>query len=106
MSNIPFIIRKQILAKYNRCQICGCEEPKSRYIWFEIDHIIPRRFGGTNDINNLTVLCNICNTKKSSLYGEPINTKIKMLNDKISFLNKIKDMQQKVIYEQQKQAPK
>ncbi len=32
-----------------------------------IDHIIPRKAGGTHDLDNLRVLCKPCNLKKGAL---------------------------------------
>lgn len=43
----------------NRCKYCGCEKGP-----FEIDHIIPRVRGGTNDRDNLCVACHTCNRSK------------------------------------------
>ena len=34
---------------------------------YEIDHIIKREFGGSNDIENLQALCRDCHGKKSFL---------------------------------------
>lgn len=62
--------RKIIFEKFNyTCQLCGLHiYPKcigfvSRR-WLEIDHIKAYVLGGTNDIDNLQVLCNVCNCKK------------------------------------------
>ena len=44
------------------CQICGTDEGE-----MHIDHIIPRKSGGTHDLDNLRVLCKNCNLRKGSL---------------------------------------
>lgn len=36
------------------------------------DHIIPRSKGGTDDINNLWIICNKCNTLKNNATHEDI----------------------------------
>lgn len=51
--------RKRILDRDgHRCVACGATERLC------IDHIIPRAKGGTNDDDNLQVLCAPCNTSK------------------------------------------
>lgn len=60
---LPKNIKKEILQKYKfTCQECGTKEKLS------IDHIKPVIKGGTDDFNNLTVLCRSCNSKKGSKY--------------------------------------
>ena len=44
------------------CQICGATVKDGAKL--EIDHIIPYSKGGTNDENNLQVLCQQCNREK------------------------------------------
>lgn len=44
------------------CQICGTDEGE-----MHIDHIIPRKSGGTHDLDNLRVLCKSCNLRKGAL---------------------------------------
>jgi 5-methylcytosine-specific restriction endonuclease McrA len=65
----PVILRKPIskqqreetLKKYGRkCVICGSTEN------LQIDHIIPVISNGTNDADNLQVLCKACNTSKGA----------------------------------------
>jgi 5-methylcytosine-specific restriction endonuclease McrA len=43
------------------CRYCGSDEEP-----LHIDHIIPRKRGGTHDLENLQVLCKACNLRKSS----------------------------------------
>lgn len=43
------------------CQICGDTDGP-----LEIDHIVPLALGGTNDIENLQVLCRSCNRRKGA----------------------------------------
>ncbi len=59
---ISFKIRKAILERDNyRCAICG---NTNRHSKLEVDHIIPIVRGGTNDFDNLCILCEECNRGK------------------------------------------
>jgi len=42
-----------------KCQQCGYEGP-----YIEYDHIIPRSKGGQNTVENVQILCRMCNLKK------------------------------------------
>ncbi len=54
-------VRAELLEKYNyKCVQCGSEES------LHVDHIIPVRCGGSDDINNLQILCQSCNSSKGS----------------------------------------
>lgn len=48
-----------------RCQLCGASASDPR-VELEIDHKIPRAKGGTDDLENLWVLCRPCNNGKTS----------------------------------------
>jgi hypothetical protein len=48
-----------------RCGFCLFQEYYSPSV-FQIDHIIPLSFGGTNDEENLWLLCEPCNRAKSN----------------------------------------
>jgi 5-methylcytosine-specific restriction endonuclease McrA len=55
--------RDRVFARDGRiCQICGIDEGE-----MHIDHIIPRKAGGTHDLDNLRVLCKSCNLRKGAL---------------------------------------
>ena len=47
-----------------KCWGCNFIPPDKRYL--QLDHIIPKIDGGTNDIDNRALLCQPCNLKKSS----------------------------------------
>ena len=56
-------LRYQILKRDRVCQLCGATREQER---LEVDHILPRSKGGTNDPDNLQVLCAPCNRGKSN----------------------------------------
>ena len=56
-------LRFQILKRDRVCQLCGNTKKDER---LEVDHIVPRSKGGTNDPSNLQVLCARCNRGKSN----------------------------------------
>ena len=47
-------LRYEILTRDRVCQLCGATKEQER---LEVDHIVPRSKGGTNDPDNLQVLC-------------------------------------------------
>ena len=55
--------RERVFNRDGRCcAICGTDEGE-----MHIDHIIPRKVGGTHDLDNLRVLCKPCNLRKGAL---------------------------------------
>ena len=48
------------------CQICGEQRPRS----METHHIIPRRYGGSDDTENLVTLCSSCHRAVESIYSD------------------------------------
>jgi|TARA_B110000196_G_scaffold113797_1_gene98981 hypothetical protein len=52
------------------CQYCGFSGASDfeswQLGWFAIDHIKPRKHGGSDDDSNLTVACHPCNSMKSA----------------------------------------
>jgi hypothetical protein len=56
-------LRFEILRRDRICQLCGATNEDDR---LEVDHIVPRSEGGTNEETNLQVLCARCNRGKSN----------------------------------------
>lgn len=52
------VVRRQVLEAYPTC--CNCESTEN----LSVDHIKPQSEGGTNDWDNLQVLCVLCNSRK------------------------------------------
>ena len=52
-------VRTAVLKDYNHCcAACGCGDRDA----LAIDHVIPQALGGTDEIENLQVLCTVCNS--------------------------------------------
>jgi 5-methylcytosine-specific restriction endonuclease McrA len=57
ISTIPPRARREVLARdKHRCQAPGC----SRTRFLEVHHIVPRKQGGSNQVENLMTLCGSC----------------------------------------------
>ena len=54
---------KVLLEAKHRCLLCGKLEGDT---FLTVDHIIPRKFGGGDDIENLQALCLSCNSLKNA----------------------------------------
>lgn len=61
-------IRQQVINRDRCCQACGTEE------MLTVDHIVPRRLGGDDNLNNLQVLCSGCNGSKGGRFFESPKT--------------------------------
>ena len=53
-------LRKMFLAAHPICVTPGCNKPAT-----EVDHIIPRDKGGTDEESNLQAMCKPCHSRKS-----------------------------------------
>lgn len=59
---IPGTIRYQVLVRTRgRCEACGVSNEVRA---LQVDHIIPRTAGGSNDLWNFQALCSLCNVQK------------------------------------------
>jgi diadenosine tetraphosphate (Ap4A) HIT family hydrolase len=62
LSEISGTVRYEVLkaAKF-RCELCGVSAEERA---LQVDHIVPRNHGGSDDISNLQALCYSCNAMK------------------------------------------
>ena len=59
--------RRQVRQRANhRCEYCGLHQDHSPLARLQIEHIIPKKHGGTDVLENLALACIDCNLKKSS----------------------------------------
>lgn len=88
-------LRDRIFQKYGgRCAYCGCELQKG----WHVDHITPKVYQGTNEIENLNPACKYCNNYKCHSKLETFRTYTKqMLNEKLEYLFKSKTKMQVAI---------
>jgi hypothetical protein len=49
-----------------RCEYCRLHEDDLPFIWFHLEHILPRKHGGIDDLRQLAWSCHYCNLSKSS----------------------------------------
>jgi len=62
LEDISGTLRYEVLkAARFRCELCGISAEEKA---LQVDHIIPRKHGGSNDITNLQSLCYSCNAMK------------------------------------------
>ena len=50
----------------DRCKYCGLRQEHLPLLRFHIDHIQPKKHGGTDDPLNLALACNSCNLHKGT----------------------------------------
>ena len=51
-----------------KCQCCGIRPLKDNDVILHIDHIIPHSLGGSDNVDNLQVLCDKCNLSKQNRF--------------------------------------
>jgi 5-methylcytosine-specific restriction endonuclease McrA len=56
------------------CRECGVKDPlngetltEEGHSWLTIDHIVPTRRGGTNDLSNLRLICTTCHREQDDM---------------------------------------
>lgn len=50
----------------NRCEYCGLHQDHSPLATLQVEHVNPRKHGGTDDTKNLALACIDCNLSKAS----------------------------------------
>lgn len=61
---VPGSVRYEVLRRAGgRCELCGVSHEE---VQLDVDHIVPRSMGGSNDDSNLQVLCRTCNAQKNN----------------------------------------
>ncbi len=59
--------RDQVRLRANaRCEYCGLHQDQSPLAALHVEHILPRKHGGSDDLENLALACIDCNLRKSS----------------------------------------
>lgn len=61
-----FDVGRMICMQDDRCTYCGTQLGKN----YHIDHMLPVSRGGTNDLDNLQLLCPKCNMQKGAMTHE------------------------------------
>lgn len=86
MSRISFKTRQFVRERAHfNCEYCLTPELFS-FIGYEVDHIISRKHGGQNDVNNLAWSCSICNYRKGTDVGtilQPKQVFVRLFNPRI-----------------------
>jgi hypothetical protein len=49
-----------------RCEYCGLHQDQSPLAALHVEHILPRKHGGSDDLDNLALACIDCNLHKGS----------------------------------------
>ena len=72
----PYKEHKNTLYGHQAGDCNGCRDHlKMRHL--DVDHIIPRKHGGTDDIENLQLLCGHCNSIKGDRTQEYLISRLK-----------------------------
>ena len=59
--------RSQVCRRANfRCEYCGLHQDQSPLAALHVEHILPRKHGGSDDLDNIALACIDCNLHKGS----------------------------------------
>ena len=48
----------------HRCEYCRLHQDDAPFFRFQIEHVIPKQHGGTDELSNLALACHHCNLHK------------------------------------------
>lgn len=75
-------MREKVLAKFNgKCAYCGCSLGLKE---MQIDHIIPKKKGGKNDLSNYNPSCRQCNFYKGTFSIEEFRENLESLHERLT----------------------
>lgn len=75
-------IRYQVLNRANnRCELCGISSEKRA---LEVDHIIPKNWGGEDSIHNYQALCFQCNSEKRDTDNTDFRARHKIFDNRVT----------------------
>jgi len=77
-------VRKDVRDRaHNRCEYCQLSQEYSPVAKLQMEHVRPRKHGGSDDVSNLALACIDCNLRKgSNLSGvDPVTGEIVELFD-------------------------
>ncbi len=87
-SVFPNILRERVMQRaLHCCEYCKSQDKFSPNA-FTVDHIVPKSFGGTDDFDNLSYACFLCNRLKSNklkVFDQVSEKWIPIFNPRIDF---------------------
>lgn len=69
----------------NRCEICGKSKPNS----LETHHVVPRRYGGSDQPENLVRLCASCHSAIEKIYDDAFYERLNIQSSKMRDLDEM-----------------
>lgn len=64
--------RKAVRTRDEVCRNCGRDPQNHADLTFDVHHIVPRRWGGSNRLSNLALLCRDCHGGAHGLRMAPV----------------------------------
>jgi 5-methylcytosine-specific restriction endonuclease McrA len=81
--------KKKAFLYISRKKCCWCKKPLS-IEEATLEHLVPRCYGGTNELGNLTLACYECNNRRGNLISGKYATLVERSCDFPLLLNSVK----------------